>query len=346
MTIYDLVTSDNIAAYWETKTKDRAPYFFEPYFPADKKLGLDLSYIKGSSGLPVELSVSAFDVQAVPRNRIGFDKITAEMPFFRESFTIDERTRQELNKYLGNANEEERDIITNRIFNDAVQLLEGAAVSRERMRASAVSTGYITLQSNGQEYHYDYGVPENHKFDEPTFNAADTDICSIINKCCDTIEDDTGERPEIGLVTRSQMNKITQNKWLAKNIYVLTNGVGTVNANNAASYIEEQTGVRLVVYNKKYTATDGNTYRYLDDNAIVLMPDSQLGTTWFGTTPEESDLMAGSAANVSITDVGVAVTTTKRVNPVNVDTIVSMICLPSFEAADKVAIIDVTSTSV
>lgn len=346
MTIYDLLTSNDITAYWEELTQDRQPYFFEPYFPADKKLGLDLNYIKGSSGLPVELSVSAFDVQAVPRNRIGFDKVTAEMPFFRESFTIDERTRQELNTVLAGGNEKAKKTVIDHIYNDAIQLLEGAAVSRERMRASAVSTGYITLQSNGQEYHYDYGVPENHKFDEPTFNAADTDICSIINKCCDTIEDDTGERPEIGLVTRSQMNKITQNKWLAKNIYVLTNGVGTVNANNAISYIEEQTGVRLVVYNKKYTATDGNTYRYLDDNTIVLMPDSQLGTTWFGTTPEESDLMAGSAANVSITDVGVAVTTTKRVNPVNVDTIVSMICLPSFEAADKVAIIDVTSTSI
>lgn len=346
MTIYDLLKSNELTAYWEGLEKDRPPYFFETRFPDRKKLGLDLSYIKGSSGLPVELSVSAFDTQAVPRNRIGFDKVTAEMPFFRESFTIDERTRQDLNTALASGDEVAKDTIMEHIYDDAMQLLEGAAVSRERMRALAVSTGYVTLQSNGQEYHYDYGVPENHKFDEPTFNAADTDICSIINKCCDVIEDDTGERPEIGLVTRSQMNKITQNKWLAKNIYVLTNGVGTVNTNNAVSYIEEQTGVRLEVYNKRYKATDGKTYRYIDDNVIVLMPDGRLGDTWFGTTPEESDLRTGAAADVSITNVGVAVTTTKRVNPVNVDTIVSMICLPSFEAADKVAIIDVTSTSV
>lgn len=343
MTIYDLVLSSNVVSYWETITAGRPPYFFEPRFPAEKKLGLDLSYIKGSSGLPVELSVSAFDVQAIPRNRLAFEKMTAEMPFFKESFTIDERTRQELNMVLQTGNQAYIDAIMNRIFNDVVQLLEGAAVSRERMRASAVCTGYVTLQSNGQEYNYDYNIPANHKFSEPTFNDADTDICAIINNCCDVIEEDTGVRPTIGLVTRNEMNKITQNKWMAKNIYVLTNGVGTINETTAINYIKSQTNVELVVYNKKYKAADGKTYQYLDDDNITLIPNIPLGKTWFGTTPEESDLMSGAAANVSITDLGVAVTTMKREDPVNVETKVSMICLPSLEAANQIANIDVSS---
>ncbi|MNJ05565.1 hypothetical protein D3C73_1669570 [compost metagenome] len=51
--------------------------------------------------------------------------------------------------------------------------------------------------------------------------------------------------------------------------------------------------------------------------------------------------MSGSAANVTITDTGVAVTTVKATDPVNVETKVTMICLPSFEAADQVCMIDV-----
>jgi hypothetical protein len=74
---------------------------------------------------------------------------------------------------------------------------------------------------------------------------------------------------------------------------------------------------------------------------VSLFPAGQLGTTWFGTTPEESDLMGGKVANVSITDVGVAVTTIEKADPVNVETKVTMICLPSFEAADSVMICDV-----
>ena len=46
---------------------------------------------------------------------------------------------------------------------------------------------------------------------------------------------------------------------------------------------------------------------------------------------------------LSITDTGVAVTTVQHADPVNVETIVSMICLPSFEMADQVYILDTTA---
>jgi hypothetical protein len=75
-------------------------------------------------------------------------------------------------------------------------------------------------------------------------------------------------------------------------------------------------------------------------NTFVMFPDGALGNTWFGTTPAESDLMTSNAANVTITDTGVAVVTSQKVDPVQVETIVSMICLPSFEMADGVGIID------
>ena len=54
--------------------------------------------------------------------------------------------------------------------------------------------------------------------------------------------------------------------------------------------------------------------------------------------------MTGSAANVAITDTGVAVTTIKMTDPVNVETKVTQICLPSFEMANQVAIIDASTT--
>lgn len=72
-----------------------------------------------------------------------------------------------------------------------------------------------------------------------------------------------------------------------------------------------------------------------------MFPSGQLGNTWFGTTPEESDLMSGASSNVTITDTGVAVTTMKKEDPVQVETKVTQICLPDFPTADQVYIVDV-----
>ena len=73
----------------------------------------------------------------------------------------------------------------------------------------------------------------------------------------------------------------------------------------------------------------------------TLIPDGTLGNTWFGTTPEESDLLTSGVANVSIVDTGVAITTVTETDPVNVNTKVTMICLPDFPTADQVFIYDV-----
>ncbi|MBP3280349.1 MAG: major capsid protein, partial [Butyrivibrio sp.] len=147
-----------------------------------------------------------------------------------------------------------------------------------------------------------------------------------------------------GVVSRNQWNNMKKNTVIAKNIYVLTNGVGTINDNTLRDYLFDQTGVEFVVYSKRYKDETGATNRFIPDDLVVLFPAGALGRTWFGTTPEESDLMTGSAANVAITDTGVAVTTVKMTDPVNVETKVTQICLPSFEAADQVAIIDASTT--
>lgn len=344
MTIFDYVKAQEIATYWTVLSQDREPYLLEELFPADKKLGLDLTYIKGSSGLPCVLKTSAFDVKAIPRDRIGFEKLYAEMPFFKESLYIDEALRQELNKVLESGNQAYIDVIINRIFADEVQLLEAASAARERMRAMALTTGAISLAANGQAYSYDYQMPDSHKLSNPDFNDADYDIVEYINSVADTIEDDTGVRPTRGIVSRAQWQTMMKNTVIKKNIYVLTNGVGTVNDNSLRSYLYDQTGIEFVVYAKRYRDENKVTKRFIPDDTVVLFPAGALGRTWFGTTPEESDLMTGSAANVAITDTGVAVTTIKQTDPVNVETKVTMICLPSFEMADQVAIIDASST--
>ena len=126
-----------------------------------------------------------------------------------------------------------------------------------------------------------------------------------------------------------------------KAIFVLTNGAGAVSDKQLRQYLMDELEIEVLVNDKRYIDEKGTTTKFMPAGTFVLLPSGELGKTWFGTTPAESDLMGGSVANVSITDTGVAVTTTEKVDPVTVEEIVSMIYLPSFEAADQIIIADV-----
>ena len=346
MTIFDLVKAPELTSYWEEHRQDMPPYLGEELFPADKKLGLKLDWIKGANGLPVVLKPSAFDVGAVPRPRIGFDKLSAEMPFFKESTYIDEELRQQLNMVMETGNQAYIDAVMNRVFADEMHLLEGARARREQMRMMALTTGAIAITANGQAYNYDYGIPSDHKSEVTTsWSTTTSDPIEDMRKAMDKIEDDTGVRPTRGVCTRKTWGYLRVNEKIIKSIFVLSNGqVSALSDARLSQYLMDELGLELIVYGKRYKNDTGTATQFVPDDTVVLFPEGTLGNTWFGTTPEESDLMGTGAANVSITDTGVAVTTVQKTDPVNVETKVTMICLPSFESADSVYILDVIAS--
>lgn len=346
MSIFDLIKAPELTSYWEEHTQDMPPYLGEELFPADKKLGLKLDWIKGANGLPVVLKPSAFDVGAVPRPRIGFEKLSTQMPFFKESTYVDEELRQELNMVVETGNQAYIDAVVRRVFADEVHLLEGARARREEMRMMALTTGAIAITANGQAYNYDYGMPEEHKVSVETSwtDLANSDPIEDLRTWMDKVEDDTGIRPTRGVCTRQTWGYLRRNENIIKSLFVLSNGqVGAISDARLTQYLLDELGLELIIYSKRYKNDAGNATQFVPDDTVVLFPTGNLGNTWFGTTPEESDLMGGKAANVSITDVGVAVTTIQKADPVNVETKVTMICLPSFEAADSVLIADVVA---
>lgn len=342
MTIFDLMTSENLASYWNELTQDEAPYPCEELFPDDKKLGLDLKWLKGAKGLPVVLNMSAFDVHAIPRERIGFEKLYAEMPFFKESMYIDEELRQQLNMVLETGNNAYIDSVMSKIFDDETRLLRGARARREQMRMMVLTTGVVSMASNGQSLTFDYGVSNTQK-GNATVSWSDhtnSDPIEDIRLAQQAIYDETGVKPTRGMIDQASWRHLRNNEKVKKEIFVLTNGVGAINDRRLADYIADQLdGLVLVVNSKRYINDAKQKVSFMPANTLVLFPEGKLGNTWFGTTPEESDLMSSGVANVSIVDTGVAITTLKKADPVNVETKVTMICLPSFEMADHIYIL-------
>lgn len=343
MSIYDIVKAKEIGVYYNAMQKDRPPFLGEILFPVNKKLGLDLKWIKGSKGLPVALKSSAFDAKAEIRDRVGFADVNTEMPFFKESMLIKESDRQELNKLEGNsANQPYVDLITKNIFDDVTTLVEGAEVQLERMRMQLLSEGKIAIKgkdSGGTEkaLDYDYQLADEQKVSSD-WSQASADIIGDIEKWMNDAEIRTGSKPTRAICTSATFNYLIKNEGIIAAIKGVNAGVAITKA-KVKKFVEEELDLVIEIYSKKFKSEAGVTTSFFKDNVFTLLPDGNLGNTWLGTTPEESDLMSGATdAEVQLVKQGIAITTTKKTDPVNVNTKVSMIGLPSFERADEIVI--------
>ena len=338
--IYELVTAENVTSYWTELNQNTQPDIGETLFPIQQQLGTELKWIKGASNQPVGIRLSSFDAKSIRRDMEGIKEYSTKMPFFKESVYIDEDMRQQLNNFIDANKPAIVDRILSRIFDRNAKLIDATKITLERMRMEALTTGTITLSSNGQSYTYDYGVPATHKKTVGTsWSDASADIIGDIQSYKDMMKAE-GVTITRAICNSSVANNFKKNTAMKNAIYVFAGGTVDITTEVARRYIASETGVTIVVNDNVYVDEQGQAHKYVPNDTIVFMPDGILGYTNLGTTPEESDLMNNLNANVSIVNEGVAVTTSQMVDPVNVDTKVSMIALPSFEEADKVVIVD------
>lgn len=350
--IMDLVSAKALTTYWQETVSNRVPYLGEGLFPAKKKMGLDLAWIKGYKGLPVALKPSAFDTKATVRDRIGVKKIETEMPFFREAMTIKERDRQELLRFRENDPQSLYSTIINDIFDDRAQLIEGAMIQAERMRMQLLTTGGISIVANNVDYTYNYDVDGEWKKNNymelsgtSLWSATETATpLEDIRAMQEQIVNLTGVKPTRAIMTQKTWNYLLQNKSIRVALNPLANGLNMVRDTELRSLLLSELGLSVAIYDKKFKAEDGSTQAFYPDGFVTLLPGSTVGNTYYGTTPEEADLQSMNFnGDVSIVETGVAVTTVNIPHPVNKETIVSEIVLPSFERMNEVATMKVAA---
>lgn len=344
-TIYDYVTADNLVGYWDQKNLEETESLLgEDLWPSQQKLGLKIESLMGASGLPIVTRPSAYDVAALKIDRLGFETLEMSMPFFKDSVYIDEELRQMLNIMLETGNQARIEMIVNQIFDDQMRLLRGAKAQRERIRMMLLFTGGISIAANGQNYDYDYGLKPYQKVTvKKSWSDPTADIITDLETWTETVYQETGIKPTRAVVHPNTL-KYFRNNNLIKNAIWGNDSLAPVQAEKVMDYVTTTSKLEIVDYNKKYIDEKGQIRNTTPEDTLVMFPSGTLGTGWFGTTPEQSDLLSGTAANVSITDVGVAVTTVKKTDPVNVDTKVSMIFLPSYEGGNNVLIADLKAS--
>lgn len=353
MNIFDYVRAEEIAAYITKQTSNSIPYFGETIFPASKQMGTDISWLTGSDGLPIAIQPSNYDAKATLRERTGFGKMETEMAFFREAMRIGEKDRQELNKLLNHPNSNIALPIIKNIFDDVKKLVDGVNAQAELMRMELLQGGTITVNgvNNGAQYKYDYKMENKFTSSAAGWGQDNSNPIQDIIDVQNSVENKTGVRPSRLVMNRNTFLKMVHNKTL-KGLMLPTwtpaqVAKALITEDQVKQFVETTTNCKIFVYSKKVATlgADGLAKKaefLVKDDNVIFLPEGTVGHTWYGTTPEESDLMSGSTdANVALVGNSVAVTTYKEKHLVNVLTIVSAVMIPSFEGINDCAVLDV-----
>lgn len=353
MILSDVFTAESVAANWTEAASNATPYYGAGLFPAKKKAGLDLKWICGNKGLPVSLAPSAFDTKSSLRDRIGIKLNKAEMAFFRESMLVKEADEQEILRVQDAGDPYAVDVLE-RVFDDAQTLIDGANVVPERMIMQLLAPlggkMGIEIQADGVDYTYNYDPDGSWKKQHylelkgaAKWSASDTcDPMQVLEDAMDAQEALSGNRPVVVLMSKATFQMMKHSKKLRDNI-LSQNLTANVNYSTARvkAYVEEELQVTLVIYSKQYRKEDGTAAKFYPDNILMLLPDGELGSTYYGTTPEERTLMQDIGADVTLVNTGVAVAVTRTNDPVHTKTTVSEIVLPSFERMEECYAIEV-----
>ena len=341
------------------QTLGTAPYLGRSFFGTDKKIGLDLRFIKGRKGLPVALKASNFDAKAPLRDAIGFKDIQNEMPFFRESYMVTEKDEQEYMRYLDAENSGLANQVLREIMKNPMDLVLGADVVPERMiwqlMAPADGIPKIDVVVNGGErYVIDYTTDNGAEYKKKNYIALEgTSLWSNpatatpIQDMVDAQEqhkENTGEVLSTFTMNQATWKQVVNAEDTKKQVLgsiAYQSGI-RLKDSDVKAYLLDNYGITILVYNKLYIGEDGASHKFIPDGVVSAIAGtaSSLGTVWYGTTPEER---SGDLANgtLSIVNTGVSIYTYTTEHPVNTHCVVSEIVLPSYENMDSVFVMKV-----
>ncbi len=331
------------------ETANIQPFLGQAFFEDKKQDSLKLEFIKGKAGLPVVLMPTAFDSEVTIRDRIGVSILNDEMPLFRDSFIISEKERRKIIE----AQSIDSPYLTatlNELYDDARKLIMGADVVAERMRMQLLApvTGkpIISINANGVDRSYNYdpkGEWSKTNFKKlagtsvwTDYENADpiADIEAMISQASTV----SGAVINAIILTTKTLNDIMKCKKVQGYIVSTVNGtVARISKKAVIDYISSEFNITVSVYDKKFIDEKGEVKNYFPDDMVTLIPNMKVGDTCYTATPEETDLMGGSKADVSVVGTGTAVSViTENKVPVRTQTVVSEIVLPSYEGMDFV----------
>ena len=147
------------------------------------------------------------------------------------------------------------------------------------------------------------------------------------------------------LMNSNTFDYLLENKQI-KNAILAQNQTANIELidENVMAIVKARTKLTIVLYDKMYADESGAEHYFYPDDKVTLLPTEALGSTWFGTTPEERTASQVADVDVSMYGLGIAVATKTEYGPPAITSVTaSEITLPSYEGMDSTFVIEVHS---
>lgn len=353
MLINEVLNSKSIALTTTEEASNQIPYLGLNWFPERKKQGLDLSWIKTHKGLPVSLAPSNFDTIPTLRAREGLSKEKTQMAFFREGMEVGEEEMLEIERISSTDDPYLKSALSS-VYDDTNNLVSGAEVVPERMRMSLLATeaGHpvITIESDGVQYAYDYDKDGSYAKDHYA-KLEDTSMWSdtVNSKPLTDLNNARKKLQKKGKIAKYVLMNTNTFQYLLENAQIRNsilaqNLTATIEVDDDTvnSVVQKRTKLTIVLYDKMYMDEAKKEHYFYPDNKVTLLPEGKLGSTWFGTTPDERT--ARQVADVDVTTYRTGITVATKVEygpPMKMSVFASEVVLPSYENMDSTFVLEV-----
>lgn len=287
------------ATYIDTKSAHSENFLGEAFFPNKKFTSTEASYLKKEYSLPQVIRLGQIDVQPTIRDRGGFDEVIVEFSTFRESFLLTEKQKINLVRLSNNPEDPAFNDLLDDIFNDAHKLVLGARATLERNRFDVLCTGKLNFGNTGQKVSLDYGL-KAHQTPSTTlpWSNADANILAEIEDWQSTMRIQTGTKPTVAIMDYNVFKQIRNHPKIIK-LWNSVNSDYFVSENKVRQLLKDELGIEVHINEQMFKDVDLEDKAYMHENKFVLLPNTQMGVTALGLTPEEvNEKFAGSSSGV------------------------------------------------
>lgn len=358
MQLSEIFNSQSIALNRSETASNRIPFLGEALFPARKKMGIDLKWIKTHKGLGVALKPSNFDAIPTIRPRGQAQMTKEEMPLFRESMIIKEHDMIEISR-LQDSNDPYLQPVLDSIYDDTNNLLDGADISAEwmRMQLLAPADGDMKISvgtADNTVYTYDYDSDESWQKGHFAKMENDADWSKETAKPLTDIRKGIQTLANLGVTARAIIANSTTFDYLLENaqvkdafVSIVERSIDFLDDSAMEEILRRKLRLERYVYDKMFTDYAGKEQKFFPDDYVTIIGEGSLGNTWYGTTPEELTAIGfmnvpQPPVDITVTDKGVAIAVQNEYKPsFTVTTTASQIVLPSFEGMDSIYVMKV-----